>query len=332
MRLITPLLFGILATRVASAQIAAVNGPIEGFLFDAPTGTLRAVMGVPGSATLGPAMQDRVDFGSIAPRQSYAITFQGGTCQIVSGLNSSAPSTTIVTGVAGRPDGAAWSADGTLAILYSRSGNWIQTLTGLPSAPTSGPYLDIASSLRGTLSAVASDPQGKKIAIAVSGAAGGVYLTSDNQSFVPVLRSPKVIALSFSADGTSLYALDNAVPELAVVDLNTFNFQSLPLDGLSDPVGIRPDQDNQGRQVVYVASGSDRLLRIIDVARQQVLTDVALNVAPTGMDVLGAHSFVIASRSERSQPLWLFTSSPLPAAYFVPAVHTRARTFAGGLR
>jgi hypothetical protein len=326
MQLITPLLFGILATAVASAQIA-VNGPIEGFLFDAPTGTLRAVMGVPGSATLGPSMWDGVDFGSVAPGQSYAITFQAGQCQIVSSLNSAPPSTTIVSGVNGQPEGTVWSADGTLAILYSRSGNWIQTLTGLANAPTSGTYVDI-SSLGGTLSAVASDPQGKRIAIAVSGAAGGVYLTSDSQSFIPVLQSPTVIALSFSADGTNLYALDNAVPELAVVDLNTFSSQNLPLDGLSNPVAIRPDQDTQARQVVYVASGSDRLLRIIDVASQQVSADVSLNVAPTGIDALGPHSFVIASRSERDQPLWLFTSSPLPAAYFVPAVHA----IAGGLQ
>jgi len=330
MRLITPLLFGILATAVASAQVA-VKGPIEGFLFDAPTGALRAVVGVPGSATLGPSMLDGLDFGSVAPRQSYAIIFQAGKCQIVSSLHSAPASNTIVSGVSGQPEGAVWSADGTLAILYSRSGNWIQTLAGLPSAPASRPSLD-ASSLGGALSAVASDSQGKKIAIAVSGAGGGVYLTSDSQSFAPVLRSPSVIALSFSADGTNLYALDNAVPELAVVDLNTFSSRSLPLDGLSNPVAIRPDQDARGRQVVYVAGGSDRLLRIIDVASQQILTDVALNVAPTGMEALGAHSFVIASRSARSQPLWLFTSSPLPAAYFVPAVQTRTRVIAGGLK
>jgi hypothetical protein len=330
MRLITPLLFGILATAVASAQIA-VNGPIEGLLFDAPTATLRAVVGVPGSATLGPSMLDGVEFGSVAPRQSYAIVFQAGKCQVVASFNSASALTTIVSGVAALPDGITWSADGTLAILYSQSGNWMQTLNGLPSAPALGPYLDI-SSLGGTLSAVASDPQGKRIAIAVSGTTGAVYLTSDSQSFVPVLQSPKVIALSFSADGTNLYALDSAVPGLSVVDLNTFSSQSLPLDGLSNPVAIGSDKDTQGRQVVYVASGSDRLLRIIDVASQQVLTDVPLNVAPTGINALGAHSFVIASRSERSQPLWLFTSSPQPAAYFVPAVHERAHVFSRGLR
>jgi hypothetical protein len=322
MQLITPLLFAILATAVASAQIA-VNGPIEGFLFDAPTGTVRAVMGVPGSATLGPSLLEGIDFGSVAPRQSYAITFQAGQCQIVSNLNSPPASNTIVSGLPGQPEGTVWSADGTLAILYSRSGNWIQTLTGLPNSPTSGTYSDM-SSLGGTLSAVASDPQGKRIAIAVSGAAGGVYLTSDSQSFVPVFQSPNVIALSFSADGTNLYALDTAVPQLAVVDLNTFSSQSLPLDGLSNPVAIGADQDAQGRQVVYVASGSDQLLRIIDVASQQVVTDIALNVVPAGVGVLGLHSFVIASRSTGNQPLWLFSSSPLPAAYFVPAVQVIA--------
>jgi len=325
MQLTKPLLFALLASSVASAQIF-LNGPVEGFLFDAPTGSLRAVLGVPGSATLGPSLWDGVDFASVAPRQSYAFVFQAGQCQIVSNLNSAPTPGSVISGLSAQPQGVSWSADGRFAILYSTGGNSIQTVSGLPSAPVLA-SVDI-SSLPGTLSAVASDPQGKRIAIAVSGATGGLYLTSDSQSFVPVLQAPNISALSFSADGSSLYALDNSIPELAVVDLNTLSSQTLPLDGLSNPVAISADKDAQGRQIVYIASGSDQLLRIVDVASQQKLADLSLNAAPAGLDVLGVHSFVIAARADGTQPLWLFASSPQPAAYFVPAL----QSIAGGLQ
>src|SRR5260370_41361251 len=101
MQLTTQLVCGGLASAVGSAQIA-VNGPIEGFLFDAPTGTVRAVLGVPGSATLGTSIADGVDFGSVAPRQNYAIIFQAGKCQIVSNLNSAPAPSALIPGVSGQ--------------------------------------------------------------------------------------------------------------------------------------------------------------------------------------------------------------------------------------
>ncbi len=320
-------LFGIAAAAAALAQPVTLNGPVQGYIFDAPTGSLRAVIGLPGSAMFGPSLVDGLDFGWVAPHQNYAVAFQSGNCVFVSGLDSTSPSTTIISGVPRRGEGVLWSADGSVAMVYSQRRNWIQTLTGFPSAPTAATYLNLAT-LGGPLSAAASDPHGDKIAIALSGAGGGVFLTDHSQAFVPVLHLLNVSALSFSPDGSSLYALDTSTPQLSVVDLNTLTSQNLPLDGLVEPVAIQPDQSAQGREIVYVASGSDQLLRIIDVAAQQVVTDVPLSVAPSRIDTLGRDSFVVAARSQAAQPLWLFSANPQPGAYFVPAVNAAA----GGLQ
>jgi len=331
-------LLGIAAVAVGSAQPISVSGPVEGFVFDAPTGSLRSLVGVPGSAIFGPAILDGFDFGSVAPHQNYGIAFKSSNCLLVSGLDGASASTTVIAGVPARSDGMVWSADGSLAVLYSSNNSlehgplgskrgWIQTITGLPGAPAAGAYVDI-SSLGGSLSAVAADAHGANIAIALSGAGGGVYLMSSSQPFAPILRLPKVTSLAFSPDGASLYALDTSTPQLSRVDLKTLVAENLPLDGLAQPLAIRPDQDSQGRQVIYVASGSDRLLRIIDLTTQQVVTDFPLTVAPSSIDTLGRDSFVIAARSQGTQPLWLFSVSPQPASYFVPAIYASA----GGLQ
>ncbi len=296
------------------------------------------MVGVPGSATFGPAILGGFDTGSVAPYQNYAIAFQAGNCLLVSGLDSGSPSTAVIPGVAAKSDGVIWSGDASVAAIYSSNNpnlhgplgskrGWIQTITGLPAAPQAGAYVD-TSAWGGSLTAAAADLHGEKIAVAMTGANGGVYLMSNGQSFVPILQLPQVASLAFSADGTSLYALDTSIPQLSQVDLTTLASVNLPLNGLAQPLAIRAGLDAQARPVLYVASGSDQLLRIIDVATQQVVTDVALNVVPAGIDTLGHNSFVIASRSVGSQPLWLFSASPQPASYFVPAIYAAA----GGLQ
>lgn len=327
MRNILRLFLGIACSiGVLPAQPAILSGPVEGFTFDVPTGSLRALIGFPGSASFGPVALDSLDFGSVAPRKSYAIAFKQGNCLLVSGLGSDQVSTTLIPGVAGQPEGIAWSGDGTLAVLYSRSGNWIQTLTGLPDAVQAAPSVDV-SSMSGSLSAVATDAKGKHVALATRGDAGGVYLMTDGQAFAQVLEMSKPIAMAFSDDAANLYVLDGA-GQLAVLAVGDLSTQTLSLDGLQDPFAVRAGRDAENRPVVFVASRSDRLLRAYDPSTQAALATLPLNFQPTGIDDLGRNSFVIASRSNQGDPLWLLTGAPQLAVYFVPA----AQPNSGGLQ
>lgn len=297
------------------AQQTFFGGPIEGFTFDLPTQSFRAVIGFAGSATFGPALASGFDAGSVAPHTNYGIAFQQGSCVLVSGLDSQV-STAPLAGVNGQPDGISWAADGSVAILYSVTGNWLQILTGLPSAPQIGSAVDL-SPLGGTLSAVASDRHGKNIAVAVQ---GGVFLSSDTQTFVSLFQIAQPKALAFSLDGASLYVLDGSAQQLDIVAVADGSFQTLSLDGLQDPEAVASDRDLQNRQVVYVASVSDQIFRVYDPATQQVLTELPLDVKPTGISAFGQNSFIITSRTKPMDALWLFRSAPQPAVYFVPAV------------
>jgi len=316
MRILIALFLFASLTCVAPGQ--SLNGPVEGFIFDAPTHSLRPVNGFPGSATFGPVILNDVGFGSVAPYKNYAIAFQGGHALFVSGLGSAHVSTSRIPDVFGQPEGAVWSSDSSVAILYSRSGNWIQKLTGLPKTPRASPDLNL-SALEGSLSAVAVDADGKQIAIGMRGAKGQVYLNESSQNFIPLAKIENSISLSFSENGSNLYVLDGAALKLSVVSISDWSSQVLPLTELRDPLAILAGHDAANQPVVFVASGKDRLVGMYNPASQKMQAAVRLGFLPTGLQGLGRNSLVIGSRIKSEDPLWLFSTAPRPAAYFVPA-------------
>jgi hypothetical protein len=58
---------------------------------------------------------------------------------------------------------------------------------------------------------------------------------------------------------------------------------------------------------------------VYNLASQKIETTIRLGFQPTGLQNLGTNSFVIGSRSKLGDPLWLFSTAPRPAVYFVPA-------------
>jgi hypothetical protein len=313
-----------LTLHIVIAQQVFLSGPVEALAYDAPTHSFRAVIGLPGSAMFGPAIADGFDSGSVAPRKSYAIGFQQDVGILVTGLDSSV-STTPITGLSQQPHAITWSADGSVAILYSKTDHWIQVLRGLPDAPQADAPMDV-STLGGSLAAVAIDPVGKTVALAIQGDNGGAFLLTGDQSFVSVFPTARPLALAFSVDGSNLYVLDGATSQLAILGVNDWSVQTLPLDGLQDPFAIGSGLDAQKREVLWVASGTDCILRELDKATLETLLDLPLDFEPTGIQAFGRTSFVIATRSRPEDPLWLLSNSPRPAAYFVPAAPA-----AGGL-
>jgi hypothetical protein len=319
--LITSILFASLAS-LASAQ--SLSGPVQSFIFDAPTGSLRAVDGFPGSASFGPALLSDVEFGSVAPDKNYAIACKEGHWLFVSGMDSGHVSTAPLPGVFRKPEGAVWSSDGSVAILYSTSGNWMETLTGLPGSPHANASLNL-SVLGGSLAAVASDADGKQIAIAMHGPRGGVYLNTPKQEFIPLAKIANPISLSFSENGSILYVLDRTALELSAITISNWSSRILPLTGLNDPFAILAGYDNANQPVLFVASGTDRLVGVYNPASQEMEATLHLGFQPTGIRNFGPNSLVVGLRSKAESPLWLLSTAPKPAVYFVPAAPSAAK-------
>ena len=315
MRCALGLFLGMCAAGLAPAQSVAVSGPTEGFLFDGPTRSLRAVAGYPGASSFGPALVSGVDAAAVAPQRNYAVAFQNGSCVFVSSLDGS-PAVSSIAGVALQPENIIWSADGSLAVLYSLSAGWFQTLTGFPQTPSAQARVDVTR-LGGSLASIAVDPKGQRIALGLSGPAGEVYWTSDGQSFQPVLAMNDPIALAFSTDSATVYALDGGSQRITAAGVSTPSSATFPT-GLADPLTIQSVMTSAG-ELLYVAAGKDQLLRIFNPVGGEIVADVPLAFHPNRLDPLGA-SYVLAARSQSTAPLWLYSSTPVRGAFFVPAI------------
>src|SRR5665213_2299626 len=255
----------VLSIGLLLAQHSPLSGPVEGFVFDAPTRSFRAITGALGAASVGSVLLSGFDFGAVAPRQNYGIAYQGGQCLLVSGLDSAQPSSTTISDSCTLPEGVAWSGDGTVAVLYSRTGNWLQVVTGLPTQAVVNAPISVTP-LGGSLSAVASDRAGARIFIGVSGNSTGVYQVQSDQSLVPVLSLAQPLALAVSDTRQVLYALEGAGNQIFEMSLTDLSFQSWALTGLLNPVAIFPARDAMRQPVLYVAGGSDQLLVAYDAA------------------------------------------------------------------
>ena len=299
------------------AQQSVLNGPVEGYAFDAPTRSFRAVIGFPGSAALGPSIAEGFDFGSVAPRKDYALAFKENQCTFISGFDSGNVTEVAIPGAFAQPDGVAWSTDGSLAVLFSRSGAWLQKLAISSSRNFSAP-VDL-SVLGPSLSAITIDAQGRQVAVGIAGETGGAFLLTDSDALVPLLPGSKPVSLAFSTDGSKLFVLDGGAFQLTELRLADSTSQAFSLDGLTDPVAVKSYRDGANRQVLLVASRGDYLLRAYDVASREVLTEITLDFQARSIEDFGRSSFLLAPRSKDGEPIWLFTSAPRQAVYFVPA-------------
>jgi hypothetical protein len=322
MRIAFSLYFGLILAGDLAAQEGSLTGPVQAYTFDAPTRSLRAVIGFAGAASFGPVLSDNLDFASVAPGQTYGIAFQGGQCLLVTGLGSSPIATRALSGVEAQPQGIVWSGDGSRAVLYSRAGNWLQTISGFPGAPAIGPRVD-GSSLGGVLISIAADAKGNVIAAGLGGDAGAVFQSSDGQTFSKLAPVAQPLSLSFSTDSATLYVLDGSAPQVIALTVASAGYQTIPLEGLANPIALQA-VENSGREQLYIAAAGSPMVRIMDLASQQIVTDVPLSFQPTCLDQFGSNSFVVASRTQAVHPLWLFASTPAPVAYFVPAVQLLA--------
>ena len=317
-------LFG-LSTAVSSGQL--LTGPVQGYIFDAPSRSFRAVLGFPGSASVGPPLSQGFDSGAVAPLKNYAIAFQKNRAEFVSGLGTGHVLVSSIAAVFPKPEGVAWSGDGSAAVIYSRTGNWLQLLTGFPAAastcaghscvPAVVHSVDV-STMHATLSSVALDKNGTHVALGATGDHSGVYVSANRSPFALVLETSHPAALSFSDDASSLYALDESNSTLSSISLPNSSFQSHALTGLADPFALQFGRDATGRALVYIASRKNRIFRSYDPAGHRTVHDIALSFVPAAIDDLGARSFLLSPRKKEGDPLWVFSSTPKPAVYFVP--------------
>jgi hypothetical protein len=311
------LMLGVLTIGMARAQVSGFAGPVSGYIFDPPTWSVRAVVGSLGSATLGAPLVRTLEQAWIAPHQNYGIGVRDGKLMLLTGLGGTAAATVPVPGVSGVPDGVAWSDDGATAILYSRTGNWIQILTGVPNSVQAAPQI----ATPGSLSIVASDPHGQHLAIGAEGNQGGVYQVVNGQVAGLILQPSVPVGLTFSPDGNTIYALDQATNQIFELNFTNSALQIWPA-GVENAIAIRASADAAGDNVLYVAGGSSQVLVSVNTATRQPVASVPLSFVPAAIQSLGPNSFLLAGRVGAGDTIWTFVNTVQPSVYFVPSTPT----------
>lgn len=318
----------LLSTAALFAQGSQIRGPLQSFVFDAPTRSLRAINGMPGFSSLGPVTVDLAAFafGSISPSGKLAIACGAGDtpCVLVStdasAVQSELPGGPFAADHA--PDGASWSSDSNKLVVYSRQSNRVRAYSGLASAD---PRLDLDLEFP-DLSAATIGPAGD-ILVATSNPDGsGVFrLSSGAPELLAALPNPGSIAAS-AKSGLFIYNRDSGRIEKYAL----WNSTSVPDDtwrfdqALNSTVALLVSKDLRGREVLWVANSPGEtegsMLLGLDAATAETLYSFNLAFQPNRLEPVGADNFLLFARSADGEPFWcLSLAQAEPKVYFIPA-------------
>ena len=307
-------------TGPAVAQPASVQGPVSGFVYLAASRSVRPLVGVPGSAFMGPVLLSEIDWASIAPGGRWALVTKEGCSRIVRGMSEVAPSESAVDGLIGAVDRVVWSREGNVAALYSSSQGQLQRVRFSDSEVTVDTPVTISS--LGTVAVLAIDSSGRQIVLGVTGSeAGGLYLLQPGQETpVRISTVAQPVAATFDETGGRLYAFDVDSQRILEFDdgAGGFEFASplRPGEPALNPTGLAVS--GNGRYLLVVDS-TTRAVQVYETASRILVNTINLDFTPTRFEPLSiAPSFLLNGDSSKEW-LLILDAGQIPAVYFVPA-------------
>jgi hypothetical protein len=235
----------------------ALRGPWMGMLFDPASGSLRPLRGLPGAATLGPALSlaaplDRV---RAAQRGGFALGLDREDGAVV---EVTAFGTRKLAGVASAPDEIVFSPSGTRAALYYSAAGVVQVMAGFPSAPARTALLDF-SMLPGALAALAVSDGGLVLAACSTGADSAViYAAAKRRPAAAVFTARSVSAIAFLGASRDALVADAAANLVYRLRDSSAAIVAGAEEGVSHPVALASSED--GRRAVVANSGGAPLL------------------------------------------------------------------------
>lgn len=305
----------ILFEGLVRGQSPEFTAPMSGVVYDAPTQGLRPVLGRPGGAYLGQALMSGIDLGSVSPNGRTALVLIAGETQLVRGMERLRADAEILSGAIEGWTRIAWAGDSSAAVLYSPTRRSLQVVRGLKDTAAGEPEIDL-SGIDGQVSALVTDQTARRIAIGITGASAGWYLVEG--STVQFLFAMEEPASGVFADGGSTLHAVGVRGQLAEMRNLSEGRELISevKEGLEDPAGVGISADGK---LLYIAERSRSLLRIQERAGGALVSEIAVDEPPTGLELLGSGIFLLRGRARAGEPLYLFEGGAEPAVYFVPA-------------
>lgn len=273
----------------AQAGAAQLSPPLLGYL--PSRGHILPVNGIPASASVAPAL----DFGgeflqiAISSRQDFALVSAAGSGAVMLAYPNA--TTSAVAGTAAFPDSITLSPSGSAAMLWFASGQTLQVVSGLPSAPV---VRTVNTSFLTGPSFESGGDQPSALAISDDGAWGagawpsGIWAFGPNGEVRSLLPGQTGLALAFfagqenlaAATGTTVYSIADVGGSAAVTALYT--------TGGTAPAGLAVSADNS---TVVLAGQTGGIVAINSGSGASV--SVPCGCAPDGVVPMGGSLFRI---------------------------------------
>jgi hypothetical protein len=307
----------LLAASVA-VQAQPFSGPVEGFAFDLQTSAVRVVLGRPGSAMLGRSTLPDVEFASVAPGRSYALAVREGRLILATNLDETEAHVADLGEARDSPDGVAWSGDGRIAVVFSRSNGWARLVRGMPDSPDAGEQIQLSS---GSIVDVSADLHGENITVLRHDEHRSIVRFDRDLKPQPIPSLTDAVAITFCGlPGTLLVA--DASGSILAIDLATQSIDSRIAAG-ENILAMRCLGAQEGSPVL-VTSTESRKARVYDTQRWEPIASIQLDFDADIPVHIGHSSLSLGGRGYAQEPLWVLSRRAGEwSVHFVPATPPR---------
>jgi len=290
----TTLFFGaLLIPCLCAAQATSgygMSGPSLGLIFESDSAAIRPILGIPGAATLGVALNPgfTVDRAIVAPGADFALTVAKDSFRLaaVRAAGSAAQWLTPATGEA--PDFIAFSPRGSSAALYYRSAGRLVVLSGLRSQTPQIVVVDTASvPAAPSLVAVSEDAASLLLAVDEGESAALYYLpaapVANTKAPVGRVQASSLRASALSSNGVAQRL--GTFQSVSALRFAGAGADALLADGKANAVYLIQDASGTA-QIRVLGSAQDGLSQPTAVEAMDALRVLVVNAGAANLTIL----------------------------------------------
>jgi hypothetical protein len=314
---------------VAGAQSASpgwIAAPLAGLLANPEMTEVRAIQGVPGSATVSGAI--RLPAGilkvHLAPAQGWALVEQAParTLGLLPFAGLQPGGVALIDNALSAPDIVSFSPGGRSAAIVSNAAGMVQVLTGLDRTPTVAMQTGISG--LGVIGAAAISDDGTLTAVLTS--EGRVFLLSATQAPQLIFQAGSPAGMTFLPAQQALAIADGAAATISVLDgLNRTPFirSALPGPNLSG-AGVLVRASGDAQSLFVAARGGTSAYRIDFANRSMSTLEVPASLSQMERLPGGDIFLFSANPGEAAWLLWA-NGTNLSASFAQPTEEPRVR-------